>query len=79
MLGKYSGENQEEAFYKFLLEVREGKGNVDEKIRPIVEIALSDRQLLRNIDYVKLLEDEDKRFKKSPPELPELEHRHAGR
>jgi tetratricopeptide (TPR) repeat protein len=67
VLGKYSGENQEEAFYKFLLEVREGKGNVDEKIRPIVEIALSDRQLLRNIDYVKLLEDEDKRFKKSPP------------
>ena len=67
VLNKYSGENQEEAFYKFLLEVREGKGNVDEKIRPIVEIALSDRQLLRNIDYVKLLEDEDKRFKKSPP------------
>jgi predicted negative regulator of RcsB-dependent stress response len=67
VLNKYSGENQEEAFYKFLLEVREGKGNVDEKIRPIVEIALSDRQLLRNIDYVKLLEEEEKRFKKSPP------------
>jgi tetratricopeptide (TPR) repeat protein len=66
ILKKYSGENQEEAFYKFLLEIREGKGNVDERVRPIVEIALSDRQLLRNIDYVKLLEDEEKRFKKSP-------------
>jgi len=40
---------------------------LDERIRPIVENALSDRQLLRNIDYVKLLEEEDKRFKKSPP------------
>jgi tetratricopeptide (TPR) repeat protein len=67
ILKKYSGENQEEAFYKFLLEIREGKGNVDERVRPIVEIALSDRQLLRNIDYVKLLEDEEKRFRKSPP------------
>ncbi len=41
--------------------------NLDERIRPIVEIALSDRQLLRNIDYVKLLEEEEKRFKKAPP------------
>ena len=67
ILKKYSGENQEEAFYKFLLDVREGKGDINERVRPIVEIALSDRQLLRNIDYVKLLEDEEKRFKKSPP------------
>jgi hypothetical protein len=66
ILKKYSGENQEEAFFKFLLQVREGKGDVPERIRPIVEIALSDRQLLRNIDYVNLLEEEEKRFKKSP-------------
>jgi hypothetical protein len=64
---RFSGENQEEAFYKFLLEVREGKGNLDARIRPIVEAALSDRQLLRNIEYVKLLEEEERRFKKSPP------------
>jgi tetratricopeptide (TPR) repeat protein len=65
ILKKYSGENQEEAFYEFLLDVREGKGDIDERIRPIVEIALSDRQLLRNIQYVTLLEDEQKRFKRS--------------
>jgi tetratricopeptide (TPR) repeat protein len=67
VLKNYKGENKEEPFFKFLLEVREGKGNLDERVRPIVENALSDRQLLRNIDYVKLLEEEDKRFKKSPP------------
>jgi len=32
-----------------------------------VEAALSDRQLLRNIDYVKLLEEEEARFRKAPP------------
>lgn len=67
VLKRYSGENQEEAFFKFLLEVREGKGNLDARIRPIVEAALSDRQLLRNIEYVKLLEEEEGRFRKSPP------------
>ncbi|HVJ19331.1 MAG TPA: hypothetical protein VM686_28120, partial [Polyangiaceae bacterium] len=67
ILKKYSGENQEEAFYKFLLDVRAGKGDIDERVRPIVEIALSDRQLLRNIDYVALLEDERKRFERSAP------------
>ena len=66
VLKKYTGQNQEEPFFKFLLQVREGKGDLDERIRPIVEIALSDRQLLRNIDYVRLLEEEEKRFKKSP-------------
>src|SRR5450755_3178749 len=67
VLKSYKGENKEEPFFKFLLEVRAGGGNLDDRIRPIVENALSDRQLLRNIDYVKLLEEEDKRFKKSPP------------
>ena len=67
VLKNYKGENKEEPFFKFLLEVRAGGGNLDERIRPIVENALSDRQLLRNIDYVKLLEEEDKRFKKAAP------------
>jgi hypothetical protein len=47
--------------------VREGNANLEPKIRPIVEAALSDRQLLRNIEYVKLLDEEEKRFRKSPP------------
>jgi hypothetical protein len=69
ILKHYKGENREDAFFKFLLDVREGKGDIPASVRPIVEIALSDRQLLRNIDYVKLLEEEDKRFKKSPSDF----------
>ena len=68
VLKHFKGENKEEPFFKFLLEVRAGKAATSaERIRPIVENALSDRQLLRNIEYVKLLDDEDKRFKKAPP------------
>lgn len=69
ILKNYKGENREDAFFKFLLDVREGKGDIPATVRPIVEIALSDRQLLRNIDYVKLLEEEEKRFKKSPADF----------
>jgi hypothetical protein len=69
ILKNYKGENREDAFFKFLLDVREGKGDIPPTVRPIVEIALSDRQLLRNIDYVKLLEEEEKRFKKSPADF----------
>ena len=67
ILKRFKGANQEEPFFKFLLEVREGKAQLDPKIRPIVENALSDRQLLRNIEYVRVLDDEMGRFKKAPP------------
>ena len=67
VLQKYKGENQDEEFYKFLIQVREGKANLNETVEPIVESALSDRNLLRNIEYVRLLEEEEKRFKKAPP------------
>lgn len=67
ILKRYKGENQEEPFFKFLKDVRDGKGDVNEKIRPIVANALSDRQLLRNIDYVQILDEEEKRYKKAPP------------
>ncbi len=67
VLKKYQGENQEEEFFKFLLKVREGNANLDAKVEPIISSALSDRQLLKNIDYVNALEEEMKRFKKSPP------------
>ena len=67
VLKRFKGENQEEPFFKFLKEVREGKANLDSKIKPIVENALSDRQLLRNLEYVRLLDDEMDRFRKSPP------------
>src|SRR6516225_9987644 len=60
------GANQEEAFYKFLKDVRDDKAQLDAKVAPIVKTSLSDRQLLRNLEYVRLLEEEDARFKKAP-------------
>lgn len=66
ILSKYKGEGSDEAFYKFLVEVQEGNAKLSDQVRPIVETALSDRELLRNIEYVKELEAEMKRFEKSP-------------
>ena len=61
-----AGSNDEEAFYKFLKDVRDDKAQLDAKVAPIVKTSLSDRQLLRNLEYVRLLDEEDGRFKKSP-------------
>lgn len=66
ILKKYKGENQEEGFYKFLIQVRDGNANIDDDVRPLVESALSDRELLRNVNYVQDLENEQKHFKSSP-------------
>jgi hypothetical protein len=66
ILKQYKGANQEEPFFKFLVAVREGRANLDPEIEPIVAAALSDRQLLRNIEYVRLLNEEMKRFRKAP-------------
>lgn len=60
------GSGEEEDFYKFLRDVRDDKALLDPKIAPIVKTSLSDRQLLRNLEYVRLLDEEDKRFKKAP-------------
>jgi hypothetical protein len=74
-LASFKGDNQEEAFYKFLKDVRDDqtakdgktdRSGLDPKIKPIVENALSDRQLLRNLEYVKVLDDEGVRFKAKP-------------
>jgi hypothetical protein len=67
ILKRFKGANQEEPFFKFLIDVREGKANLSPTIGPIVESALSDRQLLRNIEYVRVLDEEMGRFRKSPP------------
>jgi tetratricopeptide (TPR) repeat protein len=60
------GSNAEEEFYKFLKDVRDDKAQLDSKVAPIVKTSLSDRQLLRNLEYVRLLDEEDGRFKKAP-------------
>lgn len=66
VLARFEGEGQSEAFYKFLLEVQAGKADLNPSIRGIVETSLSDRQLLRNIEYVKTLEQEGKLYEKAP-------------
>jgi hypothetical protein len=66
ILARYKGENQEAKMFDFLRNVREGKADLDAKVRPIVENSLSDRQLLRNLEYVRVLEEEERVFKKAP-------------
>jgi tetratricopeptide (TPR) repeat protein len=63
----FKGEGGEKAFFDFLKEVRSGKANLSPATKPIVENALSDRVLLRNIEYVRVLDEEEARFKKAPP------------
>ncbi len=66
------GRGGEKAFFDFLKDVRGAKANLSPAIKPIVENSLSDRQLLRNLEYVRVLDDEEARFKKAPSQLPEL-------
>jgi hypothetical protein len=81
VLEKFSGNNQEEAFYNFLKEVNCGlqaksgtapascagvkEAALTPVVKPIIEISLSDRQLLRTLRYVDVLDDEAARFKRS--------------
>lgn len=67
VLNRFKGEGNEQQFYQFLKDVRAGKANLSPTIKPVVENALSDRQLLKNLEYVKFLDEEDGRFKKAPP------------
>ena len=66
VLNRFKGEGSEQKFFEFLKDVRAGKANLSPTIRPVVENALSDRQLLRNLEYVRVLDEEDGRFKKAP-------------
>lgn len=66
VLKKYESEGQSEAFYKFLLDVQGGKADLPPAIKGVVEYSLSDRQLLRNIEYVKLLDREMETYNKAP-------------
>jgi tetratricopeptide (TPR) repeat protein len=66
ILNRFKGEGSEQQFFQFLKDVRSGKANLSPTIRPVVENALSDRQLLRNLEYVRVLDEEDARFKKAP-------------
>ena len=66
VLVRFKGDNADEPFYKFLKDVRDGKADLPPRIRKVVENALSDRQLLRHLQYVQVLDDEQRRFQKAP-------------
>jgi hypothetical protein len=69
VLERFKGEGSEQRFYELLRDVRAGKGDLSPVIRPVVEDALSDRQLLRHLDYVRELDDEAARFTQAPASL----------
>lgn len=66
VLKRFEGEGQADAFYKFLLEVQAGTADLSPVIKGIVEDSLSDRQLLRNIEYVRKLDEELEVYNKAP-------------
>lgn len=56
-------------FFEFLQRVRSGEANLSPRIRGVVASALSDRTLLRHLEYVRLLEAEETRLSSSPEEF----------
>ncbi|MSP25156.1 MAG: hypothetical protein EXR75_08325 [Myxococcales bacterium] len=62
ILKRFEGEGSEQKFFDFLIAVRDGKANLSPAVEPIVKNALSDRELLRNIEYVSVLDQELERF-----------------
>jgi hypothetical protein len=63
LLTKYQDNAQ---FFEFLSKIREGKTDLAKEVRGIVASALSDRSVLANLEYVTLLDDENKNLEKSP-------------
>ena len=66
VLARFKGEQQTEPFFKFLLSVRDGSADLPPSIAGIVEASMSDRQLLRGIEYVRVLDEEMARFQQTP-------------
>lgn len=56
-------------FFEFLQRVRSGEAQLSPRIRGIVASALSDRTLLRNLEYVRLLDSEEQRLSQAPAEF----------
>jgi hypothetical protein len=66
LLQKYKDNAQ---FFDFLKQVREGRANLPPEIRGVVESALSDRTVLANLEYVALLEQQEKELNKGPSQF----------
>lgn len=56
-------------FFDFLQRVRTGDADLSPRIRGVVSTALSDRTLLRNLEYVRVLDAEDRRLNETPSEF----------
>jgi hypothetical protein len=67
VLARFKGEQQAEPFFKFLLSVRDGTADLPPNIAGIVKESMSDRQLLRGIEYVRVLDEEMARFQQTAP------------
>ncbi|MEM7447834.1 MAG: hypothetical protein AAF355_06295 [Myxococcota bacterium] len=57
------------AFFEFLKEVQGGTASLSEEILGIVASALSDREVLRNLEYVRLLNAEQALLDRAPDEF----------
>ena len=67
--GKLAQFEDNTQFFDFLVKVRSGEADLSPNIRGVVATALSDRTLLRNIEYVRVLEAEEARLGEAPAEL----------
>jgi tetratricopeptide (TPR) repeat protein len=65
-LGEFQDNSE---FFEFLQRVRGGSANLSPRIRGIVSSALSDREVLRNLEYVRILEAEEQRLQSAPGEF----------
>lgn len=54
------------SFFGFLQQVRGGEANLSPTVRGIVSSALADRDVLRHIEYVRVLEGEEQRLASAP-------------
>jgi tetratricopeptide (TPR) repeat protein len=54
------------SFFQFLKQLKDGTADVPDKVARIIRTALSDRTLLRNLDYVDVLSAEEARLQSMP-------------
>jgi hypothetical protein len=55
------------AFFEFLRRVQDNRAELSPEVARIVRDALSDRTVLRNIEYVRILDEEEERLNQMPP------------
>ena len=65
--GGVSGGNQDERFLKLLADLRADRAGISASVKPVVQRALADRQLLRKVEYVAFIDAERERVTKLSP------------